>query len=337
MHTRRSVLNVPGPHKAPRPRSAFTLVELLVVIAIIGILIALLLPAVQAAREAARRMQCSNNLKQIGLGLHNYESTHKVLPYGSDYPYLNRTTWAMFILPYIEQQTHYDLFDFNVPLVHANNAQAVTTPVATYLCPSDPQSSDPILEKRGDSPDLNGGHTNPSNSAMLSYPGSMGPTHPDNCPLCPDATPSPTNWCCQGCNFGSFGGGCGVQNGTFSGMFGRWPKSVAFRDVLDGLSNTIMAGETLPAHYVWNGAFCPNFPVSGMTIPINTMEQDGGVHGGHTLIFWAICSGFKSRHPGGANFVFGDGNVRFISESIDHKLYAHLGTRDGGEPVQVPE
>ena len=320
--------------QAMRSSRGFTLVELLVVIAIIGVLVALLLPAVQAAREAARRMSCSNNLKQIGIALHNYENSLQVLPYGSDYPYKNGGTWAAFILPYAELQGHFDLFDFNQKLVHANNLQAVTTPVAIYSCPSDPQSRTPLLKKRGDSPGLNGGTTNPTDCVMLSYPASMGPTHPDACEFCPDSTPSPTNWCCQGCNFGTFGCG-GVPNGTFAGMFGRWPRSIKFSEVRDGLSNTIMAGETLPAHYVWNGAFNPNFPVSGMTIPINHMEDDGGQHGGSGRP-WARTSGYKSMHPGGAQFLLGDGSVRMLQESIDHELYANLGTRDGDEAVAVP-
>ncbi len=327
---------IPDQRKRGVPaRAAFTLVELLVVIAIIGILVALLLPAVQQAREAARRMQCSNNLKQIGLALHNYHTNHGTLPYGSDYTTGNSYTWAMAILPFVEQQNHYDLFDQTKPLVDAANKVACETPQKVYLCPSDPQSRSPILQKRGDSPDLNGGTTNPSNSAMLSYTGSMGPTHPDNCPLCPDTVPSATNWCCQGCNFGSYGGGCGMSDGTFAGMFGRWHTSVSFDDVRDGLTNTIMAGETLPGHYVWNGAFCPNFPVSGMSVPINTMEQDDGQHSG-SLQLWAITSGYKSLHSGGALFVIGDGSVHFLSESIDHKLYAELGTRSGGEVVTLP-
>lgn len=96
------------------------------------------------------------------------------------------------------------------------------------------------------------------------------------------------------------------------------------------------AGETIPSHYVWNGAFVPNFPVSSMSIPINTMEQDALEHGGHSLILWAITSGFKSYHPGGANFVMGDGSVHLLSEGIDHQLYANLGTRAGNEPVAIP-
>lgn len=319
-----------------RKRRGFTLVELLVVIAIIGILVALLLPAVQMAREAARRMECANNLKQIGIALHTYHTAHEVLPYGSDYLNGGKSTWAMMILPQLEQQNLYDSIDKTVALTHANNKIAVETPIKLYLCPSDPQSRSPILQKRGDSPDLNGGSTNPSNSAMLSYPACMGPTHPDNCPLCPDSTPAATNWCCQGCNFGSLGGGCGMSNGTFSGMFGRWPKSIKFAAVKDGQSNTIMAGETLPAHYVWNGVFTVNFPVSGMTVPINTMQDDGGTHGGHSLMMWAITSGYKSLHPGGANFLLGDGSVRFLGESIDHQLYANLGTKAGGEVVVLP-
>ena len=132
-----------------RPTLGFTLVELLVVIAIIGILIALLLPAVQAAREAARRMQCTNNLKQIGLAMHNYHDSMKCLPFASAYNagpfYQNVGTWAAFILPYLELQTHYDLFDFTHPMKYdsdSTNKEAVTTVVAVYLCPSDPQSSE---------------------------------------------------------------------------------------------------------------------------------------------------------------------------------------------------
>lgn len=314
-----------------RYRSGFTLVELLVVIAIIAMLVTLLLPAVQAAREAARRSSCLNNLRQVGLGLINYESAHGHLPFGSDYP-KSTTTWAASILPFVEAQAHYDLFDFDKPMRDRANQQGRMTPVSMYMCVSDPSSANkPILDQRGDSP----GH-NPSESAMLSYPGSMGPTHPDNCPFCPDNKPSADNWCCQGCNFGTFGGGCQMDDGSFVGMFGRYEKTIALKRVTDGMSKTILAGETIPSHYVWNGAFVPNFPVSSMSIPINTMERDDNKHGGHSLILWAITSGFKSYHPGGANFAIGDGSARFISDSIDHQLYAALGTRAGNETVAIP-
>ena len=303
----------------------FTLVELLVVIAIIAMLVTLLLPAVQAAREAARRAQCINNLRQVGLGVLNFESANGFVPFGSDYPKSTKT-WAASILPFIEAQAHFDMFDFSKPLRDNVNRPARTIPVNVYMCPSDPDSGNrPILDQRGDSP----AH-NPSESAMLSYPGSMGPTHPDNCPFCPDNRPSPDNWCCQGLSFGT------GDEGSFVGMFGRYEKTIALKRVTDGLSKTVLAGETIPSHYVWNGAFVPNFPVSGMTIPINTMEQDDKKHGGHTLILWAITSGFKSYHPGGANFVMGDGSVHFFSESIDHQIYAGLGTRAGNEPVSIP-
>ena len=319
------------PFVPPNAKRGFTLVELLVVIAIIGVLVALLLPAVQAAREAARRAQCANNLKQIGIALHSYHDSYKELPYGSDYLQGDKTTWSMLILPYMEEQNHFDSFDRTVPLSHANNKQAVETAVETYLCPSDPQSNEPILPFRGDSP-----QTNPVASAMLSYPGSLGPTQPNGCPMCPDNRPSPDNWCCQGCNFGSSGAPCNVKDGSFTGMFGRFTKAISFKRVTDGLSNTVMCGETLPAHFVWNGAFNPNFPLAYMTVPINIMESDNGIHGGHVLQLWAISAGFKSLHPGGAQFCMGDGSVTLLTEDTDHYIYAALGTRAGEESGGPP-
>ena len=297
-------------------RGGFTLVELLVVIAIIGILVALLLPAVQAAREASRRTECANHLKQIGVAMHNYHDTHKRLPYGSPgCCTLPGGTWPALLLPFIERQSLYDQIDFNKTPKDPVNAQAVAQVIPTYICPSDGVSRGPVFTDRY-------GH-NPTTAMGLWYPASMGPTIPDACPFCPDPNPSPSNWCCQGVNFAT-------PDGEFAGMFGRHRRTLRLAEVTDGLSNTIMNGETIPGHCVFMCAHCTNFNVAPTTIPINTMESNTAG------LYWYRTCGFKSMHPGIAQFVFGDGSVHPLSETIDFRVFNLYGDRRDNQVVPRP-
>lgn len=305
------------PAPAARP-GGFTLVELLVVIAIIGVLIALLLPAVQQAREAARRMACTNNMKQIGLAMHQYHDGHGRLPYAViDCCTPPGGTWVNLIMPFIEQQTLADRFDLTRTLKDPVHEQLIQQVIPTLICPTDGNTGNAILERRFE-------HNAPRMLGLW-YPVSMGPTQPDQCPFCPNPTAGENNWCCQGNNYGT------NPPGNSVGMFGRHalPK-VRFADVTDGLTNTFMAGETIPGHCIFNGAYATNFPVYPTTIPLNTMEEDNFLSG-----FWFRTCGFKSMHPGGANFLMGDASVHFITESIDFRLYNNLGTREGGEPISL--
>ena len=330
----------------------FTLVELLVVIAIIGILIALLLPAVQAAREAARRMQCTNNLKQIGLGLHNYHDTYKSFPAGSWYgaaahvnmPGYRIGSCMIRLLPYVEQQALYDQFDFNVRTDNQRFGPGLpflgSVRLAAYQCPSDQ------VESLGN-PSANP----PTDRATSNYMPSTGPTPFGNNPNC--ACPS---WDIYRKTWGSaFNGGGHAWNyhnrrnpaGPFTRIYPNYNPMFhcKMRDCPDGLSNVIFFGEGRPrcsVHLRRQYSDSNGFGLHGTLAPINfdscapNLAQSPTGDGCGARCNWNMEFGFKSVHPGGVNLALGDGSVQFFSETIDHGMYNLLGDRDDGAPATLP-
>ena len=301
----------------------FTLVELLVVITIIGILIALLLPAVQAAREAARRLQCANKIKQLALAMHNYHSTHRVFPPGGITklpagmcPVVgNRSTdvgppWTVLILPFLEDQARYKTYDFSVSfacstwVTGAGNYQVQFKPNPHFQCPSDPNAMSDI--------------------------------------------PNTNYYACQGggaepwCRAGEWD-----RVWFNNGIFGNNSK-IGLRDVTDGSSNVVLLGETrfCPAwpncqpviswdsglrvyesfHYAWPSGLCATMEQINWYKHIDPADPNTWPAG-------PASSTFSSRHPGGAQFGMADGSAHFIPEQIDIHLYRTLGVRDDGLPL----
>jgi prepilin-type N-terminal cleavage/methylation domain-containing protein len=321
-------------------RRGFTLVELLVVIAIIGVLVALLLPAVQAAREAARRTQCVNNLKQIGLALHNYHDTYGTFPYGSfnlreAWP-SSGTNWRALILPFVEQQTIHDQLTFSSdPSVHfmaggAAGANALAGNVVlrrlvlpVYRCPS--TEIDEL-----------GGHNN-VDAMNANYVGVQGAARP---------IPGPDpNRGTQDCGHGwSCNNGLLVANEAFK-----------MARATDGLSNTLIvaeqsalvAGQNRTANYYggWYGSRHPRWVghpsgcgdlwqagTSCIRFSINSQI----VQTGATEAMYRNNTHWNSKHPGGINAAVADGSVQFITETIDFINLKRLACRYDGEVVQLP-
>jgi prepilin-type N-terminal cleavage/methylation domain-containing protein/prepilin-type processing-associated H-X9-DG protein len=307
-----------------RPR-AFTLVELLVVIAIIGVLVALLLPAVQSARESARRAQCVNNLKQIGLAIHNYHDSINVVPPGAFW--FNNSTSEyrgpvlVHILPYIEQQNIYNMFDFagNVPIVDNQTTPTgqliKTLRISTYHCPSE---SDYIM---------------PDGRVCHNYVASSGAGKRTNAtgagPPCPCNDPAIYDvWNAYALN----------PNYDYpTGPFSRYPPylRIQLTDVKDGLSNTIFFGEVRMKCSVhnqtgWTSSNNGNGLV-GTVIPMNQNTcNNNSTDNCKRPCNWYIELGFKSLHPGGCNFGMGDGSVHFMRQNIDHRAYQYLGSINDG-------
>lgn len=317
--------------KPSRSARAFTLVELLVVIAIIGVLVALLLPAVQAAREAARRTQCVNNLKQIGVGFHNYHDTFGVLPpayviqpggggvHGPPDPETRDAgpgwAWGALLLPFLEQSPLHAAFDFNLPCWHAENASPARTQLSVFLCPSATETGRPVDIRDGAGQTLatfgrstyvlNAGRRAPWDFAVDSYQGiADGPLYRN----------SPTR----------------------------------FADVIDGLSNTVFAGEHHPlvSDKTWVGVVpgaevcpTPRFAFSycepaGTLVNVHSgpaASEGYVIHPPNNPL--AHVDSMYAQHPGGCHVLLGDGSVRFVSETINQLTWAALATQAGGEVI----
>ncbi len=324
----------------------FTLIELLVVIAIIGVLVSLLLPAVQSAREAARRSQCVNNLKQIGLALHNYESSRGVFPMGvvSYVPWATtcnansgnpdkRRNFSMFalILPYMEQTSAYNSINFDYSTndlqgtIHAGytNYTGMVVRIAAYVCPTD-DDAQPLAY--------------PANPySQSSYAASSGLHDIIRWTSCPREIEA---------------NGAFARNRTF--------RLSQFRD---GLSNTFMVGEfsrflnnhphsytnswTRFANWTWTGLTGTTLASTVATavprINANVLVPD--VPSGANSLSWVTQPtalqmgqyGFRSLHPGGAHFLFGDGSVKFLKDSISVDTYRAISTRALGEAVSADQ
>jgi prepilin-type N-terminal cleavage/methylation domain-containing protein len=315
-------------------RRGFTLVELLVVIAIIGVLVSLLLPAVQSAREAARRMQCSNNLRQLGLAAHNFHDVEGRLPYntqfqgGWDWNYQrNQRSWSCLarMLPYLEQTALKE----QLQILNTTNAATDTagktlgqnldilaTPIKFFFCPSDV-----AIQKKADNirANLQGVTITLSNYKGVNGSNWCWGTFINSTPPSTQLTPG------QDCD--------GLQRGN--GVFYRldFMKKQRLATITDGTSNTFMFGEDIPsinAHCTWpyaNG-------VGGTTaVPPNwnAKPNNGGLYDPYND--WPHLYSFRSRHPSGLQFACVDGSVRFIQNAIAAQVYRSLSTVDGGESV----
>ncbi len=334
-----------------RPKLGFTLVELLVVIAIIGILVAMLLPAVQAAREAARRMSCGNNLKQLGLSLHNYHDTYKSFPPGAHGVggRSNRQwgfSWFAHILPYIEQSTMYDqLFiggdhpgwgDNGVSAGRVNGQNFNRVEIASFLCPSSPL---PILGNTG----RGFQHTKPQ------YVGISGAANGNGFLNSPANQQRTCCGCCGSVTPGGLTSNAGVLIGHGWGGKPIGMAVVKFAEITDGTSNTIAISECgdwffnadrtrvqVNSNHGWlMGSPGPNnrkFNITTIRYPPNTTNNTLPGTGNND----GPNNGIYSAHPGGVQAALADGSVRFIPETIDILTLKRIASRNDGFSVTLP-
>ena len=310
-------------------KQGFTLIELLVVIAIIAVLISLLLPAVQSAREAARRAQCVNNMKQIGLAMHNYHDVIGAYPTSfwrntrnagtTTANGTNRHSWITNALPYFEQTAVYNAVNFSMGCGGPINHTALMTYLSVFACPSDPAPNFSTYARVDQGIGINN-----NNGPKLSYLGSMGDNHPDDSPAQFSFTSLPTM------RENGFG-----EHGTHTGLMSRTGGTTNIRDITDGTSNSFAAGETLFESCDWFTWPNPNGTTGTTHVPINYQitTHTGDWQQLRDSRNWRAGFGYRSQHPGVVNFLFADGSVKAIKNSISRDIYRALSTRAGGEVV----
>jgi prepilin-type N-terminal cleavage/methylation domain-containing protein/prepilin-type processing-associated H-X9-DG protein len=336
-----------------KQRGGFTLVELLVVIAIVAVLIGLLLPAVQKVREAASRIKCANNLKQLALACHSYHDVAGHLPRNYFLPHTDpprnlpffKGSWLVPLLPYVEQDNLYRAIpDLNVPGVDsiqlAVRSGALPRRLALLRCPSDPY--DPA-------------------ALVSNYAGSSGPQCSVGfCGYDPyqkycNGTAQYGQWMPQPVNtypgYGpsiNYGGvptdpsGLGLSAADVRGLFGRFGPAIRLADATDGTTNTLLLGEALPGQDVSRDTnnWAHSVALGTTIVPINTLTDYLAADGctaapDRYYKNLNVSSGFRSYHRGGTNFALADGSVRFVSQGINHQTYQYLGCRNDGQVTSL--
>ena len=311
-----------------RRRSGFTLVELLVVIAIIGVLVALLLPAVQAAREAARRMSCSNNLKQLIVAAHNYHDTYLRLPAGR-----TRRSFSTHaaILPFVEQSNAANLIDYTVSVNHANNAAARATELLFFNCPSDPQSNTP--------PGLAGTsyRANQGSGVLWGLP----PSNPSNSNF---GMPEPNGVFYEN----TFHKLASITDGTSNTAAFSEHQKGDFNQGMATPADTFRTG-THPANADEALAQCNAIDPTSLSFQGVSDVGAPWLEGYHSTTSYfhvlppngrscmfppgRIATSAASQHPGGVMMALCDGSVRFVSQTINLQTWRDLGQRNDGRPT----
>jgi prepilin-type N-terminal cleavage/methylation domain-containing protein/prepilin-type processing-associated H-X9-DG protein len=319
-----------------KPRSGFTLIELLVVIAIIGVLIALLLPAVQAAREAARRAQCVNNLKQLGIALHNYHDTIGSLPLGRTIPQQHSYSVQARLLPFMEQNVLQNSLNFDLGWSFPDNLTAYRASISSFLCPSDPRTIPASLNWGGTNYRANEG-----TSVAMWY----GPSDPTGVNNGLTVIPNGLFFSDEMIKLASISDGSSNTAAFSEHLLGDFSNSVATEK-----ADTFWP-QTYPATPEEAFQLCRNFNWQDLSFQRVSNVGAPWVYGYHsTSSYWhsgppntkscmyppsRIMTVATSQHPGGVNVCMADGSVKFVKDSVSRDTWRAIGTRASGEVVSA--